>query len=135
MDPIRTVNSNFTYLGPAKEVADLPCQREADGTASVWKLTDEERTMIANGAQIRLKCYGAGHVPVSLSIVNEVERPNPDDLRCERCSGILVVDIGGTELYLHLPDVVLGRLISELTAAQLQTFSEEWLRTWERAGG
>ncbi len=90
MRPIRTARSNFTYLGPTPAVADLPCQRQPGQVRSVWELTDLERTMIANGAQICLGILTEPIPPVSLSIINEPERPDPDDLRCQLCDGLYV---------------------------------------------
>lgn len=91
MKPIRTTNSNFTYRGPTPQIADLPCQRTVGGEVySVWELSDTERIMIANGAQIRLGIFVEPIPPVSMSIVNEPEAPDDDDLRCERCDGLYV---------------------------------------------
>lgn len=73
MEPIKTNESNFTYTGPTPEIGDLPCHVELDNTFSVWKLTDEERLLIAGGGNIRLGIYGMHPIPpVSLQVV-------PDD--------------------------------------------------------
>lgn len=70
MHPIRTNESNFTYLGPTTEVADLPCRLEGRDTYSVWALTPEERKQIAEGANIRLGIIGMRPIPpVSLQVV------------------------------------------------------------------
>jgi hypothetical protein len=69
MFPIKTAESNFSYLGPSPEIADLPCRREGTDTFSIWALSDEERQLIAGGANIRLGLYGAHPMPpVSLEI-------------------------------------------------------------------
>lgn len=89
MRPVRTGQSNFTYLGPTPVVADLPCRRVDGGRVySVWQPTDEERQMIANGAQIELAVTGEPHPPVSLAVVDQPEKPDADDLRCEGCNGL-----------------------------------------------
>lgn len=70
MNPINTNESNFTYLGPHPEVADLPCRAEGADTFSVWELTEEERKLIADGGHIRLGIHGMRPIPpVSLQIV------------------------------------------------------------------
>ena len=70
MDPIETKESNFVYLGPTAEIADLPCRREGRNTFSVWQLTAEERAQIAAGGNIRLGIYRAVPIPpVSLAVV------------------------------------------------------------------
>lgn len=72
MKPIQTANSNFVYLGPRGDIGNLPCQRAPGVVLSVWELTDAERIMIANGAQVRLGIYGVEPIPpVMLDIVNE----------------------------------------------------------------
>lgn len=96
MRPVRTEQSNFTYLGPTPAVADLPCRREAGRVYSVWQPTDEEREMIANGAQIELGVTGEPHPPVSFAIVDQPEAPGEDDLRCEQCDGLYVRSRGLT---------------------------------------
>lgn len=88
MNPIRTENSNFTYTGPRPDIADLPCQREDGVVAAVFELTDEERTMIANGAQVRLGIWQEPIPPVSVSIVREKPAPGPEDLRCQGCGNL-----------------------------------------------
>ena len=70
MTPIKTQESNFTYLGPRQDIADLPCRVEQGNTFSVWELTAEERALVADGANVRLGIYGMRPIPpVSLSIV------------------------------------------------------------------
>lgn len=70
MNPIKTRESNFTYLGPTPEVADLPCRTEGPNTFSVWELTPDERRLIADGANVRLGIHGMRPIPpVSLQVV------------------------------------------------------------------
>jgi hypothetical protein len=97
---IRTEQSNFTFLGPRPEVADLPGRLEKDQGRffAVFALTDEERAMIANGAQVRIGIWSIPIPPISMSIVNEREAPGEEqegvplepDYRCERCSNLYV---------------------------------------------
>lgn len=58
MRPIKTNESNFTYLGPEDDIADLPCRTEGMDTFSVWAPSEEDRKVIANGGNIRLGSYG-----------------------------------------------------------------------------
>lgn len=98
MQAVRTESSNFTYLGPRADIADLPCRRENGRVYAIFRLTDEERTMIANGAQIRLGIFQEPIPPVSMSIVNEPEAagveqdgvPIEPDYRCEQCGNLYV---------------------------------------------
>jgi hypothetical protein len=92
MRAVRTERSNFTYLGPVPRVADLPCRREDGKVFAVYELTDEERLMVANGAQICLGVYCEPIPPVSMSIVNEPLAPAADDMHCERCDALYVAD-------------------------------------------
>lgn len=70
MRPIKTHESNFTYLGPTPEVADLPCRTEGDDTFSVWELDEDERAMLAAGGHVRMGIHGVRPIPpVSLNIV------------------------------------------------------------------
>lgn len=70
MRPIRTKESNFTYLGPTREIADLPCRRERADTFSVWTLSDAERKAIADGANLRIGIWGMTPIPpISLEVV------------------------------------------------------------------
>lgn len=69
MTPIRTRESNFTYLGPSAEIADLPCSRKGLNTFCIWELTAEEREAIAAGGRIQLGIYGVQPIPpVSLQV-------------------------------------------------------------------
>jgi hypothetical protein len=74
MNPVATRETNFTYMGPTDEVADLPCRREGNNTTfSVWELSADERAMIAAGANIRLGIHGVVPIPpVSLQVVPHV---------------------------------------------------------------
>lgn len=70
MNPIKTRETNFTYLGPTAEIADLPCRTEGLSTYSVWEPTPDERRMIAGGANVRLGIHGVRPIPpVSLQVV------------------------------------------------------------------
>lgn len=84
MDAVRTTESNFTFLGPTPQVADLPTQIAADARRvySVWRFTDEERAAIANGAQVKLAIYQVPMPPVSLKVVAEEEIVSPLEVRC-----------------------------------------------------
>lgn len=77
MDAIRTDKSNFTFLGPTPEVSDLPTEldREERIVWSVWKLTDEEREAIANGAQVKLGIF-------------QEETVDPTETRCDGCGAL-----------------------------------------------
>jgi hypothetical protein len=93
MRPIRTVESNFTYLGPSPEVADLPGQREQGRFYSVWHLTDEDRAKIAAGANVELGIYCEPIPPVSMAVVDVPESPlstHGVDHRCVDCSALYV---------------------------------------------
>ena len=90
MTPITTNETNFAYLGPTPEVANLPCRREGHETFSVWALNDDERRQIAAGANIRLGLHGGHPIPpVSLQVVSAErgpyaprgESPNPNPAR------------------------------------------------------
>lgn len=100
MRPIRTVESNFTFLGPSPEVADLPGQREQGRFYSVWQFTDEERAKIAAGANVELGIYCIPIPPVSLSVVDVPEASLSEhgaDHRCVEC-GALYVGIRAIDL-------------------------------------
>lgn len=94
MRPIRTEESNFTYLGFKPDIGDLPCRREDGVVYAVYAPTDEEREMIANGAQIQLGVHTEPIPPVSLNLVNEREVGGQGDgsmdYRCEGCRGLFV---------------------------------------------
>jgi hypothetical protein len=71
MTPVKTKESTFTYLGPTHDIADMPCRREGRDTFSVWELSEEERLLIAGGANIRLGIHGMQPIPpVSLGVVS-----------------------------------------------------------------
>lgn len=91
MRPIRTDESNFTYRGPVPSIADLPCQRNANGGVySVWKLSNDERALIAAGANIELGIFNEPIPPVCLSIATAPEIIGDDDLRCIECNALYV---------------------------------------------
>jgi hypothetical protein len=87
MQPIRTNESNFTYLGPGRETADLPCRLEGErDTFSVWEPTASDRELIAAGGHIRLGIHGVRPIPpVSLQVVGNAgpwqRVPDP----CDTC--------------------------------------------------
>jgi hypothetical protein len=86
MRPVKTNESNFTYLGPTTEIADLPCRNEGMNTFSVWEPTDAERKMIADGAHIRLGIHGARPIPpVSLQIVTNTGPYERVLAPCDNC--------------------------------------------------
>jgi hypothetical protein len=86
--PIQTRESNFAFLGPNKDIADLPCrvdQTKRD-TFSVWELTQEERQMIAQGANIRVGVYGMLPIPpFSLQVVSNAGPYERIDCPCRVC--------------------------------------------------
>lgn len=69
MDPIKTNESNFVYLGPTREISDLHCRTQGADTYSVWEPTAKERELIAGGGHIVLGIHGCRHPPVSLKVV------------------------------------------------------------------
>lgn len=84
MKVIKTDNCNFVYRGPEPGIGDLPCERRTmDGhgrTAifSTWKLSDEERKAIAEGANVELGIYYVEPIPpVSLSLTWRQESVKP----------------------------------------------------------
>lgn len=90
MRPVRTAQSNFTYLGPRDDIGDLPCERVQydDGDRAVfavYELSNDDRAAIAAGAQLKLGIWNQEPIPpVSLRVADEppvagnVERPVPD---------------------------------------------------------
>ena len=92
MRPAKTVNTNFTYMGPTPDIGDLPCEVGAvrDGmfypgsgeharapyggdpvTFAVYALTDSEREQISAGANIKLGIYAKPIPPVSMGLTDE----------------------------------------------------------------
>src|SRR6185436_21023900 len=70
MTPIKVAESNFCYLGPTRDIADLPCHIEGDNTFAVFEPTEEERQLIAVGGHVRLGIHGVRPIPpVSFEIV------------------------------------------------------------------
>lgn len=102
MKAVRTVESNFTFRGPTPEVADLPGRVEPEQRRffAIFEFTDEERTMIANGAQLKLGIWQLPMPPVSVSVVKVelaagVEQdgvPVSPDWRCRLCDNLYVND-------------------------------------------
>ena len=77
-----TENSNHVFKAPdgAKDIHDLPCQLLKDETGqleivrSVWIISENERQMIANGANIELDVYWIGAFPpVAVNVTDEKE--------------------------------------------------------------
>lgn len=86
MRPIKTNESNFSYLGPTTEIADLPCRTEGMNTFSVWEPTADERRIIAEGGNIRLGIHGVRPIPpVSLQIVANVGPYERVKAPCDTC--------------------------------------------------
>lgn len=86
MQPVKTNESNFTYLGPTEEIADLPCRLEGPNTFCVWEPTESDRKLIAEGGHIRLGIYGAQPIPpVSLQIVANAGPYERVPAPCDAC--------------------------------------------------
>lgn len=95
MRPIRTEDSNFTFTGPAPEIADLPGRREPDAFYSTYELTIEDREKLARGATITLGIHTPGPIlPVSFGIGEATVAPGPDDLRCLNCWALYLAERG-----------------------------------------
>lgn len=76
MRPIRTPQSNFTYLGPRPDIGDLPCERVTyeDGehvVYAVYELSNEDRAAIADGANVKLGIWTEPIPPVSMHVTDE----------------------------------------------------------------
>lgn len=56
--------------GQEGRIYGLPVQRVNDAWVSVWKLSDEERAMIAAGGAVELQILSEVHPPVSLATVS-----------------------------------------------------------------
>lgn len=92
MNPVKTNETNFTYLGPAPEIADLPCHLDrrdigqGTNTFTVWVLSDEERRVITEGGHVRLGIYGARPIPpVSLQVVPNAGPTERLNTPCDVC--------------------------------------------------
>lgn len=71
MHPVKSKESNFTYLGPTRDIGDLPCRLAGNDTFAMWELTDDDRAVIAAGGSIRMGIYGVRPIPpVSLQAVH-----------------------------------------------------------------
>jgi hypothetical protein len=87
MKPRRTILSNAVFSLPGgNEDNDLWVMRDehADGSPlvrSCWVPDDEERKAIADGANIELIVWGAGHPPVAMGVVHYPLGAPPDDER------------------------------------------------------
>jgi len=64
MEPIKFDDMNCTYAKDQPEYIPLPVRKEVNGkVTSVWKLSDEERAQIANGAKVCL-CQNTFRMPL-----------------------------------------------------------------------
>lgn len=85
MKPIRTAQTNCTYLAPRgrePEICDLPCARiPASGVVvSVWQPTPEEREAIAKGYNVELYVWGEPIPPVGVGVTHLQELREPRGL-------------------------------------------------------
>lgn len=83
MRPRRTHSSNKVFrLGAGNEDNDLWVQLgEIDGEvviASTWEPSEDERREIAEGANVQLIVWGAGHPPVAIATTGEALGKAPD---------------------------------------------------------
>lgn len=90
MHAIRTATSNFTYMGPAPYIADLPCEVDHHSVTAVFKLTSEERQRIADGGHLVLTISQRPMPPVALGVADEQveEQWSEGDLVCEDCGAV-----------------------------------------------
>jgi hypothetical protein len=83
MDPIKTADLNFVYRGPTPDIGDLWVRREVEGPYrtiySVWKPTEEERKLLAEGGTIELGIVGEPIPPVSLAVRSAEDSVPVDD--------------------------------------------------------
>lgn len=107
MEPIRTTASNFTWLGPRPEIADLPVKRDGDGSEAVFRFTDEERAAIAAGANLSIGVLTAPLPPIRLELTELAEIgpamkdgiPIKPDFRCGNCRALYTADRASALLY------------------------------------
>ena len=86
MTPIKVKESNFCYMGPTREIADLPCRVDGDNTFAIFEPTPEERTFIAAGGHIRLGIYGVRPIPpLSMAIVSNLGPYERVPAPCDVC--------------------------------------------------
>lgn len=80
-------------------VADLPCEIDAEGTTAIFKLSPAERDRILDGGLIELHISGHPIPPVALNVTtaNVKEEWQPDDLLCENCHAVWKKDRGFTD--------------------------------------
>jgi hypothetical protein len=57
---------------PASECSDLPIIRTKDGVTSLWRVSPQELTAIAEGRPIALSFVSATHPPVSLYVAGDI---------------------------------------------------------------
>lgn len=78
MKPVRTKHTNQVFkLSGGTEENDLPVERviNRDGSItlrSTWVLNEYERQAIADGGNIDLVVWGAGHPPVELNTTIDI---------------------------------------------------------------
>jgi hypothetical protein len=120
MQPIRTNESNFTYLGPTRETADLPCRLEGQrDTFSVWEPTEEDRKIIAAGGHVRLGIHGVRPIPpVSLQVVANVGPTNESPTAATSAS------VRSTTPFTR-PAPARTRFVPEKTATQETSINEQ----------
>ena len=66
MDPVRKTSSNLTLTAP--DCVDLPARHEDGAITTHWVPSDDERRLLARGAQVRLTILGDRHPPVRLDV-------------------------------------------------------------------
>lgn len=92
MDPIKFEGMNETFAEGQPEYIPLPVYKESDGkVTSVWELSDDERDLIADGANVCLcqSTFNQALQPVNLWIakVYELEdgKEKPKGTQCQKC--------------------------------------------------
>lgn len=83
MNPVKFEGQNLVFAEDQPEYIPLPVHKAADGkVTSVWKLTDKERKMIADGAHVCLcqSTFNQALQPVNLWIDTEIVEIKEQDL-------------------------------------------------------
>ena len=85
MNPIRFASANAALSAPPDwdeekngPCQDLPVLRNENGFLSVWKPTDEELAILANGGAVYLTVMGASH-PVVILGATELSPPEEQE--------------------------------------------------------
>jgi hypothetical protein len=74
MEPVKTAQSNFVYLGPSPDIGDLHCELVGEERIdSVWKPTPEELAFLIDGGNVLLSVWGHPMMPVALSVTGQQE--------------------------------------------------------------